>query len=75
MRVNARAEAVEALQRRLGHAFTDKGLLERALTHSSVAPDARNKRRDNERLDGSLPDSAATTRASALLRDVSIFSL
>jgi ribonuclease-3 len=49
--VNARAEAVEALQRRLGHAFTDKGLLERALTHSSVAPDARNKRRDNERLE------------------------
>ncbi len=33
------------------------------------------ERRDNERLDGSLPDSAATTRASALLRDVSIFSL
>ena len=32
-------------------------------------------RRDSERLDGSLPDSAATTRASALLRDVSIFSL
>jgi hypothetical protein len=33
------------------------------------------ERRDSERLDGSLPDSAATTRASALLRNVSIFSL
>lgn len=32
-------------------------------------------RRDSDRLDGPLPDSAATTRASALLRDVSIFSL
>lgn len=32
------------------------------------------ERRDSERRDGPLPD-AATTRASALLRDVSIFSL
>ncbi|GAA3854050.1 hypothetical protein AFIC_001864 [[Pseudomonas] carboxydohydrogena] len=33
------------------------------------------ERRDSERRDGPPPDSAATTRASALLRDVSIFSL
>ena len=33
------------------------------------------ERRDSERRDGPLPDAAATTRASALLRDVSIFSL
>ena len=33
------------------------------------------ERRDSERLDSPLPDAAATTRASALLRDVSIFSL
>lgn len=32
-----RAAAVQALQQRLGHAFTDTALLERALTHASVA--------------------------------------
>jgi ribonuclease-3 len=51
---NARAEAVAALVRRLGHAFMDRALLERALTHSSVAegapPDAGGLR-DNERLE------------------------
>ncbi|MBN9603157.1 MAG: hypothetical protein J0G33_09515 [Afipia felis] len=34
-----------------------------------------NERRDSERLDAPVPDAAVTTRASALLRDVSIFSL
>jgi ribonuclease-3 len=48
--VNTRAEAVEALQRRLGHVFTDKALLERALTHASVDTGPRG-RRDNERLE------------------------
>ena len=33
---NIRAEAVEALQVRLGHRFADPTLLERALTHASV---------------------------------------
>ena len=51
MRVNIRAEAVEALQQRLGHSFADEDLLERALTHASVVPDVRAGRRDNERLE------------------------
>ncbi len=34
--MNARAEAVERLERRLGYAFKDPALLERALTHPSV---------------------------------------
>jgi ribonuclease-3 len=48
--VNARAAAVEALQARIGHAFADRELLERALTHSSVGQGAK-KVRDNERLE------------------------
>ena len=51
---NIRAEAVEALQRRIGHVFRDRALLERALTHASVgegaAPGAHGPR-DNERLE------------------------
>jgi ribonuclease-3 len=35
--MNARADAVERLERRLGHTFHDRALLERALTHSSAA--------------------------------------
>jgi ribonuclease-3 len=34
--MNARADAVERLERRLGYAFKDRALLERALTHPSV---------------------------------------
>jgi ribonuclease-3 len=45
--MNARADAVDALQRRLGRAFQDAGLLERALTHASVG----GKVRDNEVLE------------------------
>jgi ribonuclease-3 len=51
---NARAEAVAALETRLGHAFTNKALLERALTHASVgegAPAGLGGPRDNERLE------------------------
>jgi ribonuclease-3 len=35
--VNARADAVSRLERRLGHSFDDRALLERALTHASAA--------------------------------------
>ncbi|MCV0413721.1 MAG: ribonuclease III [Brevundimonas sp.] len=51
---NARAEAVVALEARLGHAFRDHALLERALTHASVsegAPPGAHGARDNERLE------------------------
>ena len=51
---NLRAEAVDALERRIGHAFADKALLDRALTHASVgegAPPGAHGPRDNERLE------------------------
>lgn len=51
---NARVEAVAALAERLGHAFKDRALLERALTHASVGqgtPVESRKIRDNERLE------------------------
>jgi ribonuclease-3 len=51
---NVRAEAVEALQRRLGHVFRDRSLLECALTHASVGEGAApgvHGPRDNERLE------------------------
>ncbi|QUD89020.1 ribonuclease III [Phenylobacterium montanum] len=48
--MNARAQAVEALAGRLGHAFSDPSLLERALTHASVTGVAA-KQRDNEVLE------------------------
>jgi len=48
--MNARAGAVDALQRRLGHVFADPTLLERALTHASVGGGA-GKTRDNEILE------------------------
>ena len=51
---NLRAEAVVALERRIGHAFKEKALLERALTHASVgegAPAGVHGPRDNERLE------------------------
>lgn len=54
--MNARAEAVAALEGRLGHRFADPALLERALTHASVgdgaqAPKRGQGPRDNERLE------------------------
>lgn len=48
--MNARVLAVEALERRIGHSFADRDLLERALTHAS-AGDGRIKVRHNERLE------------------------
>ena len=48
--MNARLDAVAALEQRIGHAFEDRELLERALTHSSVGDGAR-KVRHNERLE------------------------
>lgn len=48
--MNDRAEAVAALEARLGRAFGDRELLERALTHASVGEGAR-RVRDNERLE------------------------
>jgi len=42
-----RAEAVADLERRLGHGFADRALLERALTHASVGHGAA----DNEQLE------------------------
>lgn len=48
--MNSRAEAVSALEARLGHAFNDRELLERALTHASVGEGNR-RVRDNERLE------------------------
>jgi ribonuclease-3 len=48
--MNQRAAAVAALERRLGHDFVDRGLLERALTHASAGDGSRHVR-DNERLE------------------------
>ena len=45
-----RAEAVSALEARLGRPFRNRELLERALTHASVGEGAR-RVRDNERLE------------------------
>jgi ribonuclease-3 len=48
--MNVRVAAIEELERRIGHRFADRELLERALTHSSVGKGAT-KVRDNERLE------------------------
>lgn len=48
--MNTRVEAVERLERRLCHAFKDRALLDRALTHSSAAR-AGGKANDNEVLE------------------------
>lgn len=48
--MNVRAEAVADLERRLGHAFSDRALLERALTHASVGEGGKPVP-DNERLE------------------------
>src|SRR5258708_2318171 len=48
--MNARAAAVEELERRIGHVFADRALLERALTHASVAGQAP-QALSNERLE------------------------
>jgi len=48
--VNTRLAAVAELERRIGHSFADRDLLERALTHGSVTKGSP-KIRDNERLE------------------------
>jgi len=48
--MNSRQAAVAELERRIGHAFADRDLLERALTHASVGDGAK-KVRHNERLE------------------------
>jgi ribonuclease-3 len=48
--MNARAQAIEALEARIGHRFADRDLLERALTHASVG-DRRPSAGHNERLE------------------------
>ena len=52
--MNARVQAADELECRLGHVFSDKGLLDRALTHASGGeggmPHGRSVR-DNERLE------------------------
>jgi len=48
--MNARVAAVAELERRIGHSFADRDLLERALTHSSVG-DRSPGTRNNERLE------------------------
>ena len=48
--MNARTAAVVELERRVGHNFQDRDLLERALTHASVGDGAKSVRH-NERLE------------------------
>jgi ribonuclease-3 len=48
--MNARTAAVAELERRIGHTFADRELLERALTHGSVTKGSA-RIRDNERLE------------------------
>lgn len=48
--MNTRVAAIAELERRIGHVFSDRDLLERALTHASVSKGS-GKIRDNERLE------------------------
>ncbi len=48
--MNTRQAAIAELEHRIGHTFTDRDLLERALTHASVGDGSR-KVRHNERLE------------------------
>jgi len=48
--MNTRVVAIAELERRIGHSFADRDLLERALTHGSVTKGSA-KIRDNERLE------------------------
>jgi ribonuclease-3 len=47
----SRAAAVAALEARLGYVFTDRALLEQALTHASTQSQGRSNVRHNERLE------------------------
>ena len=49
-----RPPAIEALEKAIGYVFADKSILDRALTHSSIANESRAKRQEcesNERLE------------------------
>jgi ribonuclease-3 len=48
--MNTRVDAIAELERRIGHSFQDRELLERALTHGSVTKGS-SRVRDNERLE------------------------
>ena len=48
--MNTRVTAIAELERRIGHSFADRDLLERALTHASVGKGA-GRVNDNERLE------------------------
>ena len=48
--MNTRVAAIAELERRIGHSFADRDLLERALTHGSVTKGSA-KIGDNERLE------------------------
>jgi len=64
--MDKRAEAIAELERRLGHVFADRALLERALTHASVLSDSR-KLSHNERLEFLGDRVLALVIAEALL--------
>lgn len=49
--MSERQRAVEALELRLGHVFSDKALFDEALTHSSVIGQGKPKVRHNQRLE------------------------
>jgi ribonuclease-3 len=68
---NVRAEAVLALVRRLGHDFRDPMLLERALTHPSVAQNSGrgDKAGDNQRLEFLGDRVLGLLTAERLMRD------
>jgi ribonuclease-3 len=70
--MNERVAAVADLERNLGHVFTDRDLLERALTHASVGDGAREVRH-NERLEflgDRVLNLCAAERLMALYPDV-----
>src|SRR5262249_25950636 len=46
-----RAAAIAALEARLGYVFTDRALLDQALTHASTQSQGRSDVRHNERLE------------------------
>jgi ribonuclease-3 len=70
--MNERVAAVAELERRIGHPFSDRDLLERALTHASVGDGAREVRH-NERLEflgDRVLNLCAAERLMALYPDV-----
>ena len=65
--MNARAQAVEALEAQLGHVFADRDLLERALTHASAIQTRRNAS-DYQRLEFLGDRVLGRARSAELLR-------